>query len=251
VSTAIVPTLFGVVLALLLPGVHAAAQEPAGEERTGRYHVTMEGHPISLELYTADAHRVRLCADYAGAGALVRAELEAEGPGRPVRYAATYDLAYPVDGGWQAERRRYGLRVDGDTLRWEAEEGGLWRERAVAWDPERPLVVFQSALFALFAQFARIYGDRDGPLEIQGLVMEEAALEEWTVEREGDAIRVDSPQGISSLLYGTRGGAPERVEIPGQEVEAWPEAVPGVVYPPLCSPPESVSMPSEGDRTAH
>jgi hypothetical protein len=250
VSTTIVPTLFGVVLALLLPGAHTAAQEPVGEERTGRYHVTMEGHPISLELYAAAPDRVRLCADYAGAGALVRAELEMEAPGRPLRYAATYDLAYPVDGGWQAERRRYGLRVDGDTLRWEAEEGGLWRERAVAWDPERPLVVFQSALFALFGQFARIYGDRDGPLEIQGVVMEEAALEEWTVEREGDALRVDSPQGISSLLYGTRGGVPERVEIPGQEVEAWPEAVPGLVYPPLCSPPEAVSMPSEGDRTA-
>ena len=236
-----------IALAPLLPATPLAAQDAGVDERTGRFHVTMEGHPISRELYAAGPTRVRLCADYAGAGALVRAELEMESPGRPVRYAATYDLAFLGEAGWQAERRRYGLRVDGDTLRWEAEEGGLWRERAVAWDPSRPLIVFQSALFALFGQFAAVYGDREGPLAIQGLVMEEAALEEWTVEREGDALRVDSPQDISSYLFGTLAGVPARVEIPGQEVEAEPEPRRGLIYPPLCSPPAEVRLPSERD----
>jgi len=237
-----------VVLSLLclLPAFDPAAGQEAGQsEREGRFHVTMEDYPISRELYAATATRVRLCTDYAGAGALVRAELELQGPGRPVRYAATYDLAYPDNGGWRAERRSYGLWVDGDTLRWEAEEGGFWRERAVAWDRSRPLIVFQSALFALFGQFIQAYGDAEGALEVQGLVMEEAALEEWRVEREGEALLVDSPQGIRSRLVGTGTGVPEAVEISGQEVEARPDARPGVVYPPLCSPPESVRMPSE------
>ncbi|MGH7457692.1 MAG: hypothetical protein ACREKN_01245 [Longimicrobiaceae bacterium] len=229
-------------LALLLAAELAAAGAypplaDTAEVRTGGYLGSMYGTPITRERFEWRGNSLLACVDYQAVGALLRVSLHRDESGRLERYAVTLDF---LDQG----PRRFEVRAVAGAVIWSSEEGGVWRERRLAVDPERPLIIFQSAVFSLYGQFAGFAVARGGdPVSVQGVYLEEGVIEEWTVERKGKELVVRSPGGVESRFPADGAVPPRTVSIPAQGVTARPDREEGVPPIPLCSPPGRVLGP--------
>jgi len=178
----------------------------------GGYESVWEGAVYSTERYRWVNGDLDVCADLALLSAKVAVRMRDGAERDGLIYETTFQLPEDV--------RRLSVRVLGDTLRWGSEDPRFWIERKIPFDPSRPLLLYQSGIFAGYTQFARA----DIPLAeesaVQVLLVDGGVLDDWTVRRNEDGLSVTSPEDVTTILHHEGRAPPYRIEIPEQDAEA-------------------------------